>query len=466
MAQRCDFLFEYENRARELDSALLVAAELQKRGYCVAFVNSWRVHTHPVWKRRTRVCVVSAAYDDGTILYFSNLARRFEKIVDLMWEQVYHNGMKTKKEVGELGGIYGAALHTRHICWGEASRENLRDVYGVDDDCLRVLGYIPMDFYRPALSALMLSRRELFTQYRLDPEKKTLLFVSTFAQVNMPESEIKLDGGWEKQRASYECSVASQNTIIGWIKTLLKKHPELQFVYRPHPAEADNSDLKNLEKECPGFTCIRELAIRHWIRNCDVVFNWVSTALIEMYASGKPTYILQPFPIAEEMIPPIFSGARAIEDYDAFERAALSETKESFPVEQDLLTRYYAVSETPAYVQVADWLEETYHDPSYSGPFLCAPELVSANLFQRVKYWRIYYKEHVMQLIRYSGVYHMICEGIGRIRAAFGKPEWEYLKHIRYYRNRAKTEYVKPKQLKAMLAQYRTCIESIPEKRQ
>lgn len=364
--ENVDFLFEYEVKNRELDSVCLLGAYLENKGYSVAYVNSWQsLETLPP-KYNAKVMVISACYVDDIYDFFCSHAEAFDKVVNLQWEQVLVNSETTGKKDSSWN-YSGIALRTRHICWGAENQQYLMEKFHISPEYLRICGYLPLDFYRSELKSLSIDRQTLFTENGLDPEKKTLLFISSFTWCGLPKSEEpKVDAQEivETKAIHYE----SQEKIVDWFVKLAKAHPELQIVYRPHPAEASNPLLLTHADVHSNFHVIPKESIRNWIMACDVLYNWCSTSMIEMYASGKPTHLLRPVAIPYALEMPIFQEGhfRAIDNYTDFEKSALdSEAYEGFPVPQEDFLRYYDIQDTPAFQRIGDYLIETLQDDTY-----------------------------------------------------------------------------------------------------
>lgn len=367
--QNVDFLFEYEVKNRELDSVCLLGAYLENKGYSVAYVNSWQsLETLPP-KYDAKVMVISACYDDGTYNYFTSHAESFDKVVNLQWEQVLVNSETTGKKDSSWN-YSGTALRTRHICWGAENQQYLMEKFHISPEYLRVCGYLPLDFYRSELKSLSIDRQTLFTENGLDPEKKTLLFISSFSLCGLPQSE-EPKGESSEIAEIKACSYESQQEIVEWFVRLAKAHPELQIVYRPHPAETSNPKLLALAKEYPNFHVISRESIRNWIMACDVLCNWQSTSMIELFASGKQVHLLRPvaIPFLYEM--PIFQEGhyRAIDNYADFEKSVLTpEAYAGFPIPQEDLLRFYDIQDTPVFQRIGDFLIKTLQDDSYHCP--------------------------------------------------------------------------------------------------
>ena len=365
-----DFLFVYEVKQRELDSICLLGAWLETKGYRVAYVNTWDSMYNFRPEIRTKVAVIPACYTSGAYTFFTGQqALRFEKVVDLQWEQVLIN-MVTQSTVQTGWDFRGEALETRHVSWGENNVEYNHGRYGMGLDKMRVCGYLPLDFYREELRPATVSREELFARYGLDPAKKTVLFISSFAEAGKPESELELlDGDRDELMQNIRLQEKSQEAILAWFRKLAQEDGSLQIVYRPHPAEADKPQFAESTKGVANFHVIGAESIRNWILNCDILCNWKSTAMIETYVSGKQTLILHPEEIPFNFSMPFFEKGhyRAVTSYEEL-AAGIREENAEYPIEKDKLLQFYSVTEQPAYERTGQFLIDTLEDPDYHSP--------------------------------------------------------------------------------------------------
>ena len=145
------------------------------------------------------------------------------------------------------------------------------------------------------------------TRYGLDPNRKTLLFISSFAEAGKPLAEAAVvDGDEEESRENIRMQEKSQEILLDWFRQLLRDEEGLQIIYRPHPAEAKNPEFLKRAREIRDFHVIQQESIRNWIMNCDILCNWQSTAMIELYAAKKKSLILRPIPIPFKRAMPIF----------------------------------------------------------------------------------------------------------------------------------------------------------------
>ncbi len=367
LIKNVDFLFIYEVKNREIDSICLLGAYLESRGYTVAYLNTWDTMYNMCPEYRAKVVILSACYDDGAYAFFTGYANRFEKVVNMQWEQVLMNGVTREDAKTDWDFSGETPAETRHVCWGENNRKYLQDRYGFADDKLRVCGYLPLDFYREEFREATEGRETLFPRYGLDPGKKTILFISSFAELGKPEIELASiqDDGLD-ERANIELQASSQRVILDWFKKLAAEDESLQIIYRPHPAEADNPEMLRCEREIPGFHVVAKESIRNWILSSDILCNWKSTSMIETYVSGKKTLILHPTEIPHALNMPFFRKGhyRAVTCYEELAEGVRAENPD-YPIEKDLLLQFYSITDEPAYRRTGDYLIDTLEDPGY-----------------------------------------------------------------------------------------------------
>ena len=362
-----DFLFVYEVRNRELDFICLLGAYLEKQGYKIGYINTWDSIYHWTPEYRAKVIVVPACYMDETYAFFTGQqAPAFDKVVDMQWEQVLIN-MATHGKVQTGWDFRGEALKIRHVCWGENNREYLKERFGFREDQMRVCGYLPLDFYRSEFREATMTREALFARYGLDPAKKTVLFISSFSDAGKPDTEVALiEGDPQDVRDHVRLQEESQEKILAWFEQLAREDEDIQIVYRPHPAEAAKPEFFASAKDIENLHVITGESIRNWIMNCDILCNWQSTSMIELYASGKKTLLLRPVEIPFKLAMPIFVEGRyrAAHTYEELKEQIYSADSE-FPIEKDLLLSFYSITDEPAYERTGKFLIDTLHDPDY-----------------------------------------------------------------------------------------------------
>ena len=94
----------------------------------------------------------------------------------------------------------------------------------------------------------------------------------------------------------------------------------------------------------------------------------MSTAIAEVYFARKSCHVLRPVPIEHQFDPVIYKNARCVTSYEEFEKAA-AEKDAPFPIDSQIIEGYFDASDTPAYLRMADLLEQVYKEPPRDDPF-------------------------------------------------------------------------------------------------
>ena len=99
----------------------------------------------------------------------------------------------------------------------------------------------------------------------------------------------------------------------------------------------------------------------------DSISIWMSTSIAEVYMAGKSCHILRPVPIEHEYDPVIYKGGRYLTTYEEF-AAGMAEENPEFPIPKEVIEGYFDPSPRPAYLRMADLLEEVYTQPPRDEP--------------------------------------------------------------------------------------------------
>ena len=159
----------------------------------------------------------------------------------------------------------------------------------------------------------------------------------------------------------------SMAQTLDWFDRYLGEHPEVELVYRRHPSEWNSPALDQLAKKRPNFHVIFADSVKQWIVAADSISIWMSTAVAEVYMAGKSCHILRPVPIEHEYDPVIYKGARYVTSYEEF-AASMQDPNPPFPIAREVIEGYFDPSPRPAYLRMADLLEEVYQNPPRDHP--------------------------------------------------------------------------------------------------
>lgn len=363
-----DFLILYEHAVREYESILLLKAELVRRGYTVEIhqLLDRKKLKYRTWKK-PRVLVSSCMYDDEAInSHVYNNVGVCRRVVNLHWEQM----LSDTQEAAPWFNFNGNAKRCVQTCWGEKTRARLI-AHGVPEKNCPVTGAVMMDFLRPQFKGYFKDKEQLCREYGLDANKKLFVYISSFGYASMSEAEVReiSEMSGEDFTAFARTNRISMQKTLAWFDKYLAEHPEVEFVYRRHPSEWQSEALNELAKKRPNFHVIFAESVKQWITAADRIFIWMSTAIAEVYCAGKNCHILRPAPIEHEYDPVIYKDAACISTYEAFAAAADGKEETPFPIAKEEIEGYFDPSDTPAYIRMADLLEEVYQAPPRDDPF-------------------------------------------------------------------------------------------------
>ena len=363
-----DFLILYEHTVREYESDLLLKLELERRGYTAEIRQLLDPkHLRLFGKDKPEVLVASCMYDNEAInSHVYNNIGKCNKIVNLHWEQM----LSDTQEEGDWFNMNGNAKRCVQTCWGKRTAARLQ-AHGMDAKNTPVTGAVMMDFLRPEFDGYFKDKQTLCKEFGLDPAKQLHLYISSFGYASMNDDEVaelsKMAGtdftGFAKTNR------VSMKETLRWFDEYLGQHPEVELVYRRHPSEWNSPALEALAQKRPNFRVIFADSVKQWIVAADQIFIWMSTAIAEVYFAGKSCRILRPVPIEHEYDPVIYKGADHITDYAAFAAAADAPDSAPFPIAKEVIEGYFDRSDTPAYVRMADLLEDVYKNPPRDQPF-------------------------------------------------------------------------------------------------
>lgn len=344
-----DFVFVYETKTREANGITLIGYELVKRGYSVAYVNTWH-ELHRSGKRITaKVAILFAGYNDDVISFALSFIEKCDHAFNMQWEQVL-----TPQSV-EPGCIYilsGNAKNIHHCAWGEENLKHLTEVCNIPAQNVHKVGHVGHDFVRNELDGFYKSREEICREYGLDPKAKMELFIASFPpQVTTGGMSIVTDEYLDVARKS-------RIEVIDWLKKYHEEHKDISFIYRPHPAEELTAEfIADMEKD-GAIKVIKDYSVQQWIKIADDVLIWRSTAMGDVYTAGKGCLYLTPYDIPRRYVYDMMVNADRVCSYDDLTKSMEGEFK--FPISAETMNKYYYSDKTPTYRRIADTLEELY----------------------------------------------------------------------------------------------------------
>ena len=226
-----------------------------------------------------------------------------------------------------------------------------------------------MDFLRSEFDGYFKDKAALCREFGLDPQKHLHLYISSFGYASMSDAEV---AELSKMAGTDFSGFARTNRLsmaetLAWFDRYLADHPEVELVYRRHPSEWNSPALEELAKKRPNFHVIFADSVKQWIVAADSISIWMSTSVAEVYMAHKSCHILRPMPIEHEYDPVIYKGAHYVTTYEEF-AASMQDPEPPFPIEKEVIEGYFDPGSRPAYLRMADLLEEVYQNPPRDHP--------------------------------------------------------------------------------------------------
>lgn len=360
-----DYLIVYELKAREIENVCLLKAELERRNYTVDIIQRDANPLKYMFWRKPRVVVVFALYQNSNLRW--NVYRfvgKMRKIVNLQCEQVLtqndiDNGRAVPKDY---------AAKAVHICWGEERKKQLQQ-RGVAHAF--VTGALQMDFLREPLKQYYASRKECFRKYHIPEDKQVILYISSFAYTGFKTDSRAYKGleehfGSEIMKTRYQIQKMAKTQTLQWFEKLLQENNEIFIIYRPHPAEMEDKNLKKLECKYNNFQVIFQESVKQWILVVDKIYTMYSTSIVEAFFANKLCLILRPIEVPEEVDCCIYQHANYITSYDEFKASLNINRIDDFPIRPERLYDYYQGG--VAYICICDLLETVLKSNIYDMP--------------------------------------------------------------------------------------------------
>ena len=297
---KIDVLILYQHANRELRNACILKNLLEDEGLKV------RISFFPLRKGifnlkfRPRLIICPTCQGNNTInIIKNNYVGSYEKgsfqILNLYSEQL------TSESTEKIIKIKDDALRIFHICWGKYSSEKLLD-WGCEKNNFKITGSQRLDFVIPKFRVLCKTKEELSAEFNLDKTKKWVLIVDSFSNKNETNFDYLEQNGFFKIKELVNMTNDTYHELINWYKKLLQNRnfsSNIEFIYRPHPAETNISEVYDLAKEYSNFHVIDSYNISDWALNIDLAYIWNSTSSVELSVAGIPIISVVPFELKD-----------------------------------------------------------------------------------------------------------------------------------------------------------------------
>lgn len=361
-----DFLFIYEHKVRELENLCLIKYELDRRGYKtkIAYVDDAKnaMEVSPIYN--AKVLCTMACYDNSTLFWHTKEFVKFEKVIDLQWENIVY--AKDEEREDAYKNYWGIGKEVVHVSWGEQNVKRLLNAAHLDERKVKLTGHVGMDFLREPLNRYYLSRKELFLKYNIPIDKKVILFASPYYGDCLTEEYIAgmcraFGDDWPEY---YKFMCDSQKIVLEWFEQICTKSPDIVVVFRPHPGHP-SSMASQLAEKCSNFRIIADESVKQWIVTCDKVYTGNSSVVVEAFFAKKMCQLLFPLVTTPGFELKLITDSKKIVTYDEFNKSVFAE-QEVFPTPEKSIEEIYLIDwKMPNYVKFANMAEEVLHDDYY-----------------------------------------------------------------------------------------------------
>ncbi|MDO4303797.1 MAG: hypothetical protein Q4D94_07765 [Bacillota bacterium] len=361
-----DFLFIYEHKVRELEALCLMKYELDRRGYQtkIVYVDDAvnAAADTPIY--HAKVLCTMACYDNYTLFWHSKEFVKFEKVIDLQWENIVYP--KDEQREDAYKNYWGIGKDVVHVSWGQQNVKRLLEAAHLDEKKVKLTGHVGMDFLRAPLDRYYLSREEVLAKYDIPLDKKVILFASPYYGDCLSEKYI---AGMRKAFGDdwgeyYKFMCDSQKEVLKWFEKICTEYPDIILIFRPHPGHPSLMAEK-LAERCDNFRIISGESVKQWIVACDKIYTGNSSVVVEAYFAKKMCQLLFPFSTTPGYELQLIADSSKIRTYEEFQLSICNEHEE-FPTPDKSIEEIYLIDwKTPNYIKFADMAEEVLRDDYY-----------------------------------------------------------------------------------------------------
>ncbi|MBO5082287.1 MAG: hypothetical protein J6C06_06745 [Lachnospiraceae bacterium] len=392
--KKIDVLILYEHPERELENILLLMHELEKRKLkCELLQVPVNLFLRNKYYNKVKTVLVPYMYYNEDLYYgVYKIVGEASYIINFRWEQVLSVGVENDNDA--FWYPKQEAINTKHICWGMIPYQRMLEC-GVQESNLFVSGALHLDFLRDKLKKYYKEKDDIYEEFGLDIQNKTILFISSFSSANLSEDRfehLKMVMGEKEAKEFISVSVNSQKKILEWFEVLLRKG--YTIIYRPHPSEIKSEFVNRYKEQYSNFKVISEYSVKQWILVSDFVLSWISTSYVEAYVANIPCGILRPVKLSENREMTVLKTVKKIDSYDKLEEF-ITETKD---VEKnDLVEKYYQIDDQYAYIKIADYIEKIINNPKEC--YIWPREIVQEFSIRRKNYLKDSSRLKIVQIL-------------------------------------------------------------------
>lgn len=236
--------------------------------------------------------------------------------------------------------------------------------HGISLEKAYVSGALHLDFLRPQFHEFWESRGHLAKEHNIAGKKKWNLYISSFSVADNELSKVGVASDLGNEYAEYfaDFSSRSRKKTIEWFREVLRNDDDNIFIYRKHPAEVINQELRDLATNYPDcFFLIDSYNIKQWIVVSDRILTWYSTSVAECYAAMKSFYILRPIQIKHQYEVQMYEGGHFVETLQEFKDILNVNEEQDYPIDSKLINSAYKLQGDMAINSVAKLIGSGIH---------------------------------------------------------------------------------------------------------
>jgi surface carbohydrate biosynthesis protein len=325
--KQVDALWLVEHTAREMDVACAVKA-IAERQYDlnIAVRNIYYHAAENMAAFEPSIVVYPFFYFLTGALATEDYVKRWPNAVhfNLAWEEIHYKAhLKIKAPADDF-----TKKKVLHHAWGPFYKDYLMG-YGVPEENIFLNGQPAYQLYLPPYVHYYRSRDWLAKTYNLDPKSRWVFVPENYRWAfigNKIELFSKLGGDREEILSLRDFSLKSLKVLLQWCNSTAENE-DVTIIFRPRPATnskiMDDFVAEQIGAVCPNLRFIKEESVREWILASDVVISSYSTSLIESAIAGKPTYMVEPYPIPDGLQYDWYRFTPHLYDLKDFQRACL-----------------------------------------------------------------------------------------------------------------------------------------------
>lgn len=346
--KKIDILWLVEHTAREMDVACAVKAIAESQyGLKIAIRNMYYHAAESMAVFEPRIVVYPFFYFLKGALATEDYVKRWPGAIhfNLAWEEIHYKAhFKIKAPADDF-----TKKKVLHHAWGPFYKDYLTQ-YGVPEENIFLNGQPAYQLYLPPYVHYYRKREWLQKTYNLDPLARWVFVPENYRWAfigNKIELFSALGGDRDEILSLRDFSLKSLKILLQWCNSIAAYHDVL-VIFRPRPATnskiMDDFVAEQIGNVRPNLRFIKGESVREWILASDVVISSYSTSLIESAIAGRPTYMVEPYPIPDGLQYNWYDFTPHIYSLQEFRTACLhGQASDSQPLrawaEQEMLAR-------------------------------------------------------------------------------------------------------------------------------